>query len=122
MAGSQQPCRHFCVIGHRGNCQLAPENTLPSFELALQCGPAFETDVQLTSDGTVIVLHCETLERTTSGTGRVDQASWEHVSKLDAGAWFGAEYAGYRVPSLAQLLSTFRGRAHIHLVGRAGEP
>ncbi|KAG1677821.1 hypothetical protein FOA52_008585 [Chlamydomonas sp. UWO 241] len=108
----------FGIIAHRGNSALAPENTLPAFELALETTPAFELDTQLSSDGVVVVLHDESLGRINNGTGPAADATWDTLSKLDAVTWFGAadgHFAGARIPTLAEVLARFRGRAHIHL-------
>ena len=106
----------FCVIAHRGNSSIAPENTIPAFDAAMQSGTSFEMDVQLTSCGTCIVLHDEKLGRTNNGSGLVSQADWATVSSLDAGAWMGPQHAGCRIPSLREVLERYRKRAHIHLV------
>ena len=110
----------FSVIAHRGNSSLAPENTLPAFDLALESVPAFELDVQLTSDGVCVVLHDEVLGRTNNGTAGqlVADTSWAALSQLDAGAWFGerGEHAGCRIPTLGAVLGRYRHRCHIHLV------
>jgi glycerophosphoryl diester phosphodiesterase len=106
----------FAVIAHRGNSALAPENTLKAFDLALELGPAFELDVQLSIDNVCIVLHDEKLGRTNDGSGLVAETTWHDLSKLDAGSWFGSEHADCRIPTLQQVLERYHGRAHIHLV------
>ncbi len=105
------------VFGHRGAAALAPENTLPSFALAAQLGADFlELDVHGTSDGTVIVLHDETVDRTTSGTGIAREMAWREVERLDAGHWFrfGSRDdsfpfrgQGVRIPTLDEVLRAF---------------
>jgi hypothetical protein len=96
------PLPHFAIIAHRGDSDAAPENTLAAFDLALQQGfPAFETDVQLSADRAAVIIHCEELERTTNGTGRVADASLEAILQLDAGGWFGARFAGARRVSMS---------------------
>jgi glycerophosphoryl diester phosphodiesterase len=93
--------RPFTVIGHRGAAALAPENTLAGLRKAAELGVRWvEVDVQLTADGVPILIHDFTLERTTDGRGRVNQASLAKIERLDAGAWFGPQYAGERVPTL----------------------
>jgi len=94
------------VAGHRGGRDGAPENTLPAFRLALESdAEAIETDLQLTADGVAVIMHDFTLDRTTDGTGPVWNSTWEQISGLDAGSWFGPEFAGTRVPLLGDLLS-----------------
>jgi glycerophosphoryl diester phosphodiesterase len=104
------------VIGHRGAAVLAPENTWPGFDAALELGvDAIETDVRATSDGVLVLLHDDRLDRTTSGTGLVHETTWAVVRTLDAGAWFDPEYAGTRVPRLDETLSRYGGRTHLAL-------
>ncbi|HUJ74233.1 MAG TPA: glycerophosphodiester phosphodiesterase [bacterium] len=98
------------VIAHRGESGAAPENTLPAFERALRCGAdGVEFDVQASQDGVPVVIHDERLERTTNGTGWVGEQTWDQLQALDAGSWFGAGFAGARLPRLAEVLSLFRG-------------
>jgi glycerophosphoryl diester phosphodiesterase len=104
------------VIGHRGAAALAPENTWASFDLALELGvDAIETDVRATSDGVLVLLHDERLDRTTDRTGKVHENPWRAVRALDAGAWFGSEYAGARVPRLDETLARYGARTHFAL-------
>jgi glycerophosphoryl diester phosphodiesterase len=93
------------VIGHRGAAGHAPENTLASFGTAAELGARWvEFDVRLTKDGSVVVFHDDTLERTTDGRGRVSDTTLTQVGKLDAGRWFGGRFAGERVPTLEDAL------------------
>ena len=95
------------VIGHRGVRALAPENTLAGIRLAAELGArCVEFDTKLTADGRCIVFHDETLERTTDGRGRVAATRYDDIAGCDAGAWFGARFAGERVPSLDAALDT----------------
>lgn len=90
------------VIAHRGGGVLAPENTLAAMKLARNLGfLGVEFDVKLTEDGTPILMHDETLERTTDGCGPVAETGYADIADLDAGAWFGNEYIGELVPSFA---------------------
>lgn len=92
-------------IAHRGYSAVAPENTLPAFEIAVRAGATFvEFDVRTTADGVPVVIHDRTLDRTTSGTGRVADALYADIAALDAGSWFSPVFAGARVPSLAATL------------------
>src|SRR5438128_577064 len=76
------------AIGHRGAAGHMPENTMPSFEKALELGAdALEFDVALTRDGVPVVIHDDTLDRTTDGRGPVEQSTFEEISRLDAGSW-----------------------------------
>jgi glycerophosphoryl diester phosphodiesterase len=89
------------IFAHRGDFVHAPENTLPSFQQALQKGAdGVELDAKLTSDGHVIVIHDSTVDRTTDGKGRVATLTLEAIRKLDAGKWFNEKFAGTKVPLL----------------------
>ncbi len=98
------------IFAHRGNASEAPENTLAAFRSARLAGVAgVELDVQLSKDGAVVVIHDERLERTTTGSGWVADHSLAELKQMDAGRWFGPSYEAERVPTLAELLETFRG-------------
>jgi glycerophosphoryl diester phosphodiesterase len=89
------------VIAHRGASGYAPEHTFPSWDLARQLGADYlEQDLQMTSDGVLVVMHDATLDRTTSGSGPVMAHTLAEVEALDAGSWFDAKFAGTRVPTL----------------------
>jgi len=88
------------VIGHRGGGVLAPENTLAGIRKAAQLGfRGVEFDVMLSADKVPLLMHDETLERTTNGRGAVAGARYADIAVLDAGAWFGDAYRGERVAS-----------------------
>ncbi|WEO98090.1 glycerophosphodiester phosphodiesterase family protein [Streptomyces sp. FXJ1.172] len=101
------------VIGHRGAAAYAPENTLPSIDKAAQLGITWvENDVQRTKDGELVVIHDDSLKRTTN-VAQVfpDRAPWKvkdftaaEIARLDAGSWYSPAYAGTRVPTLAQYM------------------
>ncbi len=94
----------FLNIAHRGDSVHAPENTLPAFELAIESGAtAVEMDLRCTADGHVVVMHDKSIDRTTDGTGTLANLSLEHVRRLDAGAWFGEQFAGEKVPTLEEV-------------------
>jgi glycerophosphoryl diester phosphodiesterase len=96
------------VAGHRGDRASAPENTLPALERVLESEMEFvETDVQLTKDGVPILMHDDTVDRTTNGKGAVADLTWKKIKKLDAGSWFSKKFAKTRVPSLDQFLEVF---------------
>jgi len=91
-------------FGHRGASAVAPENTLAAFRKAREMGAdGVELDVMLCADGEVVVRHDYTLERTTNGHGRVLDLTLAQVKELDAGSWFGAEFAGEPVPTLREV-------------------
>ncbi|MBK7318057.1 glycerophosphodiester phosphodiesterase family protein [Candidatus Villigracilis affinis] len=92
------------IFAHRGDLTYAPENTLPSFQQALQKGAdGVELDAKLTADGQVIVIHDMTVDRTTTGKGRVASFKLDDIRKLDAGKWFDEKFNGTKVPMLAEV-------------------
>ncbi|MEZ5248231.1 MAG: glycerophosphodiester phosphodiesterase family protein [Ilumatobacteraceae bacterium] len=94
------------VVAHRGASSVCPENTMAAFRRAIDLGAdGIEFDVQATIDGGLVVVHDLSLERTTNGHGSVFAATLEEVRSLDAGAWFGNEHAGEKVPTLSEVLT-----------------
>src|SRR4051812_20648471 len=88
------------VIAHRGGGRFAPENTLAALRKGHELGYcAVEFDVMLSADGQPLLIHDETLERTTNGRGLVAGLDLEALEQLDAGAWFGPAWRGERLPS-----------------------
>jgi len=97
--------------GHRGHSAGAPENTLAAFKKAFEYAGrdvTCETDLAITRDGELILMHDETVDRTTNGRGLVQNMTYSEISKLDAGSWFGGEFAGERVPRLKDALQLAR--------------
>jgi glycerophosphoryl diester phosphodiesterase len=93
------------VIAHRGASGHAPENTLAAFKEAVALGATFiETDLQLTRDARFVAIHDDTVNRTTNGQGAVHDLTLTELRKLDAGSWFGSEFAGERIPTLEEIL------------------
>ncbi len=100
--------RDFICIGHRGAMGYRPENTLPAFDLALSMGcPWIELDVHV-CQGELVVIHDRDLERTTNGTGQVDEVSFEYLRSLDAGG-------GAQVPTLTEVIDLIVGHARINI-------
>lgn len=94
------------MIGHRGAAALAPENTLAGFRAAATAGARWvEFDVKLSADGVAVLMHDDTLDRTTDGTGAVAAVPAAALAALDAGAWFGHGFRGERVPTLDQAIA-----------------
>jgi glycerophosphoryl diester phosphodiesterase len=88
--------------GHRGAMSLAQENTMASFALAIERGATeIELDLQLSKDGMLIVMHDESVDRTTNGTGSISDLSYRELAKLDAGS-------GERIPTFPEVISTFQ--------------
>ncbi len=94
------------IIAHRGASKYAPENTMPAFELAYEMkADGIETDVQMTRDGVPVLIHDETLQRTTNGHGFVKDMDWKDLEYLDAGNYFSPKFADTRLPTLEQFLA-----------------
>jgi glycerophosphoryl diester phosphodiesterase len=93
------------VIAHRGASKYVPENTMVAFQKAHDLGCSYiECDVGLTQDNIPIIIHDDTLNRTTNGTGFIIERPYEYIKTLDAGHWKGAEFANLKVPTLQELL------------------
>ncbi|MDP6506872.1 MAG: glycerophosphodiester phosphodiesterase family protein, partial [Planctomycetota bacterium] len=88
------------VVGHRGCRGLEPENTLRAFRRGIEIGCDYvETDVRLSLDGQLVIMHDDTVDRTTNGSGKIAELSFEEIRSLDAGE-------GEQVPTLAEVLET----------------
>ncbi len=104
------------VFAHRGAKKYAPENTLASFQKALEMrAQALELDITLSKDGEVVVIHDDTVDRTTNGKGAVTDLDLADIKKLDAGAWFSKEFAGERIPTLSEVLNLVQDKALINI-------
>lgn len=99
------------VIGHRGACGCAPENTLISLHTAADMGCKWvEIDVKLTKDFVPIIMHDDTLDRTTSGHGFVKDTNYRDLTELDAGHWFGDSFIGTKIPTLEEAIDVILQR------------
>ncbi|MGE3919825.1 MAG: glycerophosphodiester phosphodiesterase family protein [Gammaproteobacteria bacterium] len=104
------------IIGHRGACGYAPENTLASFQIAKNLHLQWvEFDVMLAKCGTPIIMHDYQLDRTTDGKGEVADYDYEQLIHLDAGSWFDKQYAHEKIMTLSHLLR-FLESTHISSV------
>jgi glycerophosphoryl diester phosphodiesterase len=104
------------LIGHRGYPAKFPENTLASFEGAMQAGcDMIELDVTLTKDRKVVVIHDDTLDRTTNGKGPVLEQTVEEIKRLDAGSWFAPQFSAERVPELSEVMELTAGRCMLNI-------
>lgn len=89
------------VIAHRGASAVSPENTISAFRLAADMGAKWvECDVLLTKCGVPLLIHDDTLERTTNGSGVVSEFTYEELKNLDAGSWFSSQFSQERLPTL----------------------
>jgi glycerophosphoryl diester phosphodiesterase len=134
-APATPPGEQVLNIGHRGASGEAPEHTITSYDLAIRQGADYiEQDLQLTSDGVLVVLHDETLDRTARGpaencTGRVDTKTLEQVKSCDVGSWFNAafperarpEYVGLRIPTLEEVFRRYGKRVNYYIETKSPE-
>ena len=103
------------AIAHRGASSYAPENTIAAFDLAIVMGARhIELDVHATSDGHLVVIHDDTVDRTTDGSGPVTSHTLAALQALDAGSWLRDEFTGERIPTFDDVLGRYKGRVHVH--------
>lgn len=104
------------IIAHRGFKRKHPENTLTAFEAAIDAGAKMiELDVTFSKDREVIVIHDDTLDRTTNGKGLVQKYSLSELKQLDAGSWFDPRFRGERIPTLGEVLDLVRNRVLLNI-------
>lgn len=109
---------HFIplIVAHRGDSANGPENTLAAFRLALENGAdGIELDVMLSADQKLMVIHDDTLDRTSNGHGKVGDLPLEALRELDAGSWFSPEFKGEHIPSLDEVFAEFGGKFLINV-------
>ena len=93
-------------VNHRGYSVAAPENTLPAFRLSKENGFGFiETDIFFTADNKIVCIHDDTVDRTSDGSGNVEDMTLAQLKALDFGSWFSPTYAGTKIPTLEETLS-----------------
>ncbi len=110
------PHKELFVWAHRGASSVAPENTMAAFRAAEAAGAdGIEFDVHLSRDGVPVVIHDETIDRTTSGRGPVGEKTTAELLDLDAGAWFSSEFTGEPVPLLAEVLAWAGDRLRLNI-------
>jgi len=111
------------IIAHQGGELLAPSNTMAAFDLAYSLGAdVLETDIHMTKDGHLVTIHDATVDRTTNGTGRVDQYTLEELQKLDAGYHFKdleGNYSyrgkGVYIPTLEELFAKYGDKSYFNV-------
>jgi glycerophosphoryl diester phosphodiesterase len=104
------------IFGHRGASAFAPENTLAAFKLALEHGAdGVELDAKLTTDGRVVVIHDQTVDRTTGKSGVVREMSLAQLKAFDAGSFKGPEYAGEPIPTLDEVFEAVGSQTLINV-------
>jgi len=100
------------AIGHRGGAfGVAPDNTLAAVQRAIADGiPVIEIDTRLSADGTCVLLHDSSVDRTTNGTGEASEMTLAQLKALDAGSWFDPSYAGERIPAVSEVMTLAKGK------------
>lgn len=108
------PGSRMLRVGHRGARGHAPENTMASFAKGIELGvDAVETDVHLSRDGELVLIHDHTVNRTTDGRGFIKDMTLAELKTLDAGSWYDPRFAEERIPTLAELLERAKGRVGV---------
>jgi glycerophosphoryl diester phosphodiesterase len=108
--------RHPAVFAHRGGRKWAPENTLAAFKKSLDIHvDGIELDIHKCKSGELVVIHDESVHRTTDGAGLVKDMTYDQIKKLDAGSWYAAEFKNERIPLLSDVLSLVDGKAVINI-------
>jgi len=109
------------LIGHRGAAGLAPENTMVSIKKAIELGVnRIEIDVHLTKDNIPVVIHDNTLSRTTNGIGFIKRKTFSELQQLSAGIKFSNEFVNEKIPSLKEVLSYVNGKAQLQIEVKHG--
>jgi glycerophosphoryl diester phosphodiesterase len=104
------------IIAHRGASAAAPQNTLAAFRRAMELGAdGVELDVHLSADGIPVVIHNFEVDDVTDGTGKVTDKTLAELKELDAGAKFSPEFAGERIPTLAQVFEVLEGKLLVNV-------
>ena len=106
-----QSKKNILVVGHMGARALYPENTMVSFRKAIELGvDGIETDIHMTKDGRLALIHDDTVDRTTNGTGTVKDLTMQELRELDAGSSFSPAYADAKIPAFEEFLNLVKGR------------
>ena len=104
------------IFAHRGASAYAPENTIAAFKLAVEQGAdAIELDAKLSFDGQVVVIHDQTVDRTTTGSGRIKDMAYSELRYLDAGSHFDCAYVGESIPTLDEVFDNFGHQTFINV-------
>lgn len=113
------PLRGIC--SHRGANRVCPENTLAAFRRAVEFGAhQVEMDIRFTADGELVVIHDPTVDRTTGRSGNVHRLPLGRIKQLDAGSWFGPQFAGERIPTLQEALDIMPRNIWLNLQVKGG--
>ncbi len=109
-------------VAHRGASGYAPENTIAAFDKAVDMKADYiEIDVQMSKDGELVIIHDTTVDRTTDGTGKVKDLTFEELRSLDAGSWKSPEFSGEQIPTFDEILDRYRGKIGVLIELKAPE-
>jgi glycerophosphoryl diester phosphodiesterase len=101
-------------VAHRGATGYAPENTIAAFDKGVEMKADYiEIDVQRSKDGELVIIHDNTVDRTTDGSGYVKDLTFEQISSLDAGSWKGEQFTGEKIPTFDEILDRYHGKTGI---------
>ena len=104
-----QSKENIYVAAHRGSSTDYPENTMPAFQAAIDAGvDQIETDVRITRDGELVLIHDSTVDRTTNGTGKVCDKLFAELRTLDAGSYKGEQFKGVQIPTFIELMELIK--------------
>lgn len=104
------------VLAHRGANKVAPQNTLPAFQKAIQLNAdGIETDVHLCKDGEIVICHNYTVDATSNGKGSIDEMTFAQLRELDFGSYFSDDFKGTTLPTLAELLTLVKNMKLINI-------
>jgi glycerophosphoryl diester phosphodiesterase len=120
LTGGSLAMANVLSIAHRGDSINAPENTLAAVDSAASISDLIETDVRVSSDGELVLMHDGNVDRTTDGSGAVSSKTLADLKLLDAGFWFGAAFTGERVPTMAEMITNALPRATPLIERKAG--
>src|SRR5262245_50044274 len=111
------------IVAHRGAALESPENTLPAIDRAIALGAAVvEIDLRYSADGEVVLMHDETVDRTTHGSGLVSRMTLAEIRKLDSGPRSAAQFKGTKVPTLREVIDHSRGKIQLYLDLKETDP
>ena len=98
------------AINHRGYSAESPENTIPAYIMSKQKGFTYvECDVAFTSDGVAVLLHDDTIDRTSNGSGKISSMTYAKALSYDFGSWFSSDFAGVKIPTFTEFIMTCKG-------------
>ncbi len=104
------------VLAHRGANKVAPQNTIPAFQKALEFNAdGIETDVHLSKDGEVVICHNYTVDETSNGSGLVSELTLAELKAMDFGSYFSENFKGVTLPTLPELLDIVKGMSLINI-------